>query len=277
MQALCLSYNRPFHFWLTLSSLRLSLGDDYLPYSNIIIFDQSSKFLTRITLNLFAKKGCVVIMSKNNVGMLEGWKQLITKSSSDTVLLIENDWFCNTNNAIWVQDAASILDRSDKASLVKLRRIDDIDNYGKNLPDHQPWTIPVHHRQSGLSATRPCFDVEVSNSGSEVYLVGSTNTGFTFNPILIRRKKFLELITGTEDDENDVTPLRSGENVIDQRWRSNVENVAAVIDGPFSHVGFHNPLNYLWPFPAYIFMFFCRTLRQSLRRRRKSFRSNFSK
>ena len=135
----------------------------------------------------------------------------------------------------------------------------------------------MHHGKSGLSATRLCFDVEDSDSGSEVYVVGSTNTGFTFNPILIRRKKFLELITGTEDDENDVTLLRSGENVIDQRWRSNAENVAAVIDRPFSHIGFHNPLNYLWPFPAYIFMLFDWILRQNLMRLSKSFRSNFSK
>ena len=264
MQVLCLSYNRPFHLWLTLRSLRVSLGDDYLPYSQITIFDQSSRFLTRIVLSMFHKKGCILIKSKNNVGMLEGWKKLVAQSSSDTLLLIENDWFCNTSNADWIKDAVSILDKFDKASFVKLRQIEDIDNYGKNLPEHQPWTIPIHDRQSGLDDAHPCFYKEVSESGSEVFIVGSSNTGFTFNPILIRRQKFIELITGSADDVNDVTPLRSGENIIDQMWRSNSENIAAVIDGPFSHIGFHNPRNYVWPFPAYILLHVLRSLRRLL-------------
>jgi hypothetical protein len=153
-----------------------------------------------------------------------------------------------------MQDAVAILEKSPDVSFVKLRRLDDIDNYGKGLVDHQPWTVTN-------STGTPDFEVVLSLSGSDVYLVQSSNTGFTFNPILIRRTKLLELLSGAVDDPQDLTPLRSGENVLDDRWRSNPRNLAAVIDGPFAHIGFHRRRNYLWPYPLYVIQYVVRSFR----------------
>jgi hypothetical protein len=138
MQVLSLSYNRPFHLWLTQRSLRLSLLAGYLPASQIIIFDQNSGNVTKLILNRLSKLGCQVINSNLNVGMLEGWSRLVANSDSEFLLLLKNDWFCNSSDSRWMQDAVAILEKSPDVSFVKLRRLDDIDNYGKGLVDHQP-------------------------------------------------------------------------------------------------------------------------------------------
>jgi hypothetical protein len=233
----------------------LSFNDQESFYSNVVVFDQNSNFFTRSILRRLDKKGCTIIYSKQNVGMLQGWINLVDSSSSEYLLLIENDWYCNARNSNWVTVAESILDGFSQISFVKLRQLDDVDNYGKGLLEHQPWTI------SKLGIREVDAYVERSTtSGSKFFEVYSSNTGFTFNPILIRRNKFLELIYGAVDDVNDKTPLRSGENVLDERWRSNVENVAAVYDGPFAHTGFHNPINYAILLPVYLLLMFKRKM-----------------
>lgn len=255
MQILCLSLNRPLHLWLTLSSLKLSFDDQELFYSNVIVFDQNSNFVTRSILKRLSKKGCSIVHSKQNVGMLQGWIDLVNLSSSKYLLLMENDWYCNAGNSNWVTDAESILDGFPQISFVKLRQLEDVDNYGKGYVEHQPWTIS----KLGIREVDTYVERSTTN-GSKFFEVFSSNTGFTFNPILIRRHKFLELIYGAVDDVNDKTPLRSGENVLDGRWRSNLENVAAVYDGPFAHTGFHKPINYISLFPIYILFMFKRKL-----------------
>lgn len=256
MQILSLSYNRPLQLWLTHASLRRSL-DHIKPTSgrsSIIIFDQNSRKITQLLLGRLEKKvGHQVIYSDRNIGMLEGWLRLLAESESEFLLLVENDWFCDSSNSRWLEDATSILKQTPDVAMVKLRKLRDVDDYGKGLAEHQPWTV---------AGPKPVlnFEHELTQSGSEFYVVKSLNTGFTFNPILIRRTKLIELLQKTVDDPEDPTPLRSGENVIDRKWRKDSENIAAVLDGPFGHIGFHNRRNYLWPFFPYLFRFVRRTL-----------------
>jgi hypothetical protein len=102
------------------------------------------------------------------------------------------------------------------------------------------------------------IELENLSKSFEYFKVSSEFTGFSLNPILIRRSFLLEILEGASDDSDDATPLRSGENVLDRRWRSNPKNFSASLDGPFRHIGFHNNHNYIWPMPRYILKFIFR-------------------
>ena len=253
-EILALSYDRPLQLLVTHLSIRLSLGRKY-KVTPIRVFDQNSTRCTRLVLRFLHRNSRVQITwSNENIGMLSAWKELVLKSDCDYLLLLENDWFCDATNSSWFEDACTILDSDPELSLVKLRKLMDVDDYGRGLMEHQPWTVVGEKVDNN-------YRVQSARSGNEFFVVSSSFTSFTFNPVLIRREFLVKLLTGAQDDPEDPTPLRSGENVLDERWRGNPRNFAAVLNGPFGHIGFHNRRNYIWPMMAYLLRMISRIYR----------------
>jgi hypothetical protein len=194
--------------------------------------------------------------------MLGAWSNLLDQADSEAayLLLLEDDWFCDSSNGNWLEEARTILDSFPEISFVKLRSLIDEDNYGIGLKEHQPWTVSAPEK-----GPSELFEEITSPSGQEFFKVNSKFTGFTFNPILIRTNRLKSLIQGAGDDLSDPTPLRSGENVLDYRWRADALNVAAVIDGPFKHIGFHNNANFFRILPRYVLRLLVRLTSQAPR------------
>jgi hypothetical protein len=218
-----------------------------------VVLNQNGNRLSQLACKLLSRFNYEILISKTNIGMLEGWKFLSCSSSDDYLLILEDDWFCDSRDPIWLSIGISILEENADVQFVKLRNHDDLDNYGKGRIEHEPWT-------QFQPPKPPDFEVSFTSTGEQFYKISSTFTGFTFNPILIRRRNFVGILGVAQDNPLDPTPLRSGENSLDSIWRSSSENTAAVINGPFKHTGFHNKKNYFWPMPAYVLRYLGRSI-----------------
>lgn len=258
VQALCITWNRPILTAVTLYSLLVCFRQNTEGSPPILVFDQNSKAPTQLALDVVTRRNGRIIRSESNIGMLGAWSNLVDQAESEAsyLLLLEDDWFCDSSNANWLEEARRILDSFPEVAFVKLRSLIDEDNYGIGLKEHQPWTVSAQEEM-----TPELFEKVSSPSGQEFFKVTSQFTGFTFNPILIRKSRLKSLIQGTNDDLSDPTPLRSGENVLDYRWRAEPLNVAAVIDGPFKHIGFHNRANFFRTLPRYVLRLLVRLTR----------------
>jgi hypothetical protein len=208
-----------------------------------ILLDQNSGRKQKNWLEKFVlRENATLICLETNVGIAKAWERLLSQANQDFVLLLENDWFCSTPNAKFLQSALGILERHPEVGFVKLRSLRDKDDWGRDALDHSPWNFPIHE---GSLFTRHREDVEY-------FIVPSSGTSFTLNPILARRTFIEEIRRYFIDNPESSTPLRSGEDGPNMAWRGQTHWKAAVLSkGPFRHTGFYRKRDQVFTLAVY--------------------------
>ena len=77
-----------------------------------------------------------------------------------------------------------------------------------------------------------------SSNSSLFYILKSSDTGFTFNPVIMRFNFYLQSLKYTNEEQIKDLPIeRSGERDLD-KWVRSLPSLAGVLkDGAFSHIG----------------------------------------
>lgn len=230
-----LSWNRPLLLRLTLESLRHALRNTVIPHE-VILLDQGSDRMTRDIIDEHADFIDKPILLKENIGMSQAWQLMFRISNSDYIITLENDWWCDADDDRWLREAVRIMDDHPDIEFLKLRRIHD-GQYGTGDIHTEPWTVrpfPRHIVQVGRLEGQPRW-----------YQAPSPYGCFTFNPVIMRRSFREEIAHTYEDDPNNVTPLRSGEDRPTAYWASQRGRWSGtLIHGPFRHIGFMSALQH---------------------------------
>lgn len=231
-----ISYGRPLLLKLTLESLKLSLKGCDLKVE-VILLDQNSDVLTKSIIKEHYDFIDQVVFLKDNVGISEAWNLMYALSSGKTILPIENDWFCNSKNANWLSHAYEILESDPALAFVKLRKLHDR-QMGYGRLDSEPWTVKPF--PSDVITIK-----QLPSDGSAYYITESAYSCFTFNPVLMKRIFRNEFADYYKDDPDNVTPLRSGEDLPSKMWRRQYQwKSAALTKGPFVHMGFYRSIEF---------------------------------
>lgn len=249
--------NRPIRSLMTIRAAVLALEKVAVSW-DFKILDQASGPFTRFILRQLSKDGRIsVVFLNKNIGMAQGWKLLIEDPHDDLYLMLENDWFCVDSKALGV----GIREIKSDSSLwiVKLRSLNDIDNFGKDSPFHSPYNV---HGFEDKYESR-FYSQKVG------HIISSEWTDFTFNPILFESKVRELLLNSLADNPESQNRERSGESVIDAKWRDLRLARALVLDGDFYHTGFYDKSAWLTRFPFYVLTWLKSEL-QSFRSRMKS-------
>ncbi len=259
LSILILSWDRPRALELTMSSVIHSLRNSKIE-KEIIILDQNSGFKAKEIIAKWKSQFDRTILLNENIGITQGWNELFNNSKGKYILPLENDWFCDAESDYWLVSAIEILESNKKIGFVKLRKVNDKDDYGHQKLEHSPWTLGVKGK--------PYFTLLRLPNGAYYFTASPKNIGFTYNPILMSRT-FREYIHDSFNDNlDDITPLRSGENEVDKFWRSQKEYFGATLKfGPFKHIGFHNLHDKLIIMPIYISKHFVRLARNYIIRK----------
>jgi GT2 family glycosyltransferase len=224
-----LSMNRPALLSLTLSSVLRALAKSTLNFE-IVLLDNGSNKQTLAVIEQYESRITKAIFCGENTGMGNGWSTLAANSSAEYFLTLENDWWCGRTTDKWLQDAIEILDTYNKIGLVKLRSIGDSNPHGYAEKHYRPWSkLRMDHVSQGFANGRPFEHAE------------STETSFTFNPVLVRRELISSLSAAFVDEWNGEQYLLSTENRVNHAWQTqNLWRAAALLRGPFHHIGFHS-------------------------------------
>lgn len=225
-----ISWNRPFLLELTLSSLFNSIKNSSLAIE-VVILDQGSQQQTLEILNRFLPSIDKVIFLKENIGIAKAFEKLYEASSGEFIITLENDWWCNASNDEWLKDAVEIFKSGPhNLAFLKLRKLFDR-QYGLGSLLHEPWSVKPF--------PDAIVEKKIFEGKKSYYQVSAPYNCYTFNPIIIR-KSFRELIAPSYKDLSDnLTPLRSGEELPQKFWQSQTEWVSGtLLNGPFTHAGF---------------------------------------
>ena len=235
-----LTYKRPIHFFVTVISLRLLLGRESGRVKLNVFLQELNHFKKLLIGSLFPN--CTIYVSNKNVGMLAGWQYLSSISERPIVFLLEDDWIAlkNIKKSLKISLQAIIAGELD---FVKLRLINDFDDYGFGKIDSCPWTL------NGCE--------NLYSEREDYFLTDNKTVNFTFNPSLMPTSLFKTLVSELLDDESDPTPLRSGENQVITRWRLlHKLKVGQLKHGCFSHIGFHSRRHYVTRLPQIIYLLY---------------------
>ena len=238
---------------LTLRSLNnaISARDDLVSATYILDQNSGSRQVNWLRKFITERNGRV-ISKPSNVGIAKAWAELLKLVNTEFVMLLENDWFCDSDSATFISDALKILSKHNDVGFVKMRSLRDRDDWGRHSTEHSPWNFPDQEGTLFVQA-------EIGNL--EYFVCIPQGTSFTLNPILARRTFLESLADNFIDNPLSTTPLKSGEDLPDAAWRGQRDWKAAVLkDGPFRHIGFIRKRDKYLTLHTYRLKFYCRLL-----------------
>lgn len=249
------NWKRPLLLLLTVLSVRISLRSSQVNVSYIVI-DQEPSYLTRKIIQLLPATKTKIIEEKS-IGMGGAWSVLLEASTAEYILLLENDWWCDTRNSSWLDDAVRSLEVERTIGAVRLRRIGDVDDCGAGKLHHAPWTVkplPDTVQRTKLSAK------------VEAFLCRPQNMSFSFNPTIFRRSIITRFAHLLYEDQTSSGWTRNSEDRVDPAWRGQEDFAVAILaNGPFRHAGFYSRRNYFLRLPIYTLVTLSRWLRMLFR------------
>ncbi|WKZ30353.1 MAG: glycosyltransferase [Candidatus Dojkabacteria bacterium] len=251
-----ISWNRPWLLKLTLDSLRNSLKGTQVPYE-VIVYDQRSDFETRNILRDYFDIIDKVVNNPVNDGMAQAWVTMYSLSNAEYIVPIENDWLCDAHSDRWLEHALEIMQKEPDIAFIKLRAIHDR-QFGNGSINHEPWTVKPF----------PADIVEIGelSDGKKYYAAAAQYNCFTFNPVLMRKEFRDEFDKYYKDNANNYDPLRSGEDLPQEKWREqNKWKSASLTDGPFRHIGFNELKEHAFYLPQFLVRHFINGVRVILR------------
>ncbi|GEM_PF-3560055 len=224
-----ITWDRPWLLDFTLSSLKNSLKHSPIK-REIIILDQNSLPDTKEVIRKYSHFIDKVITMPTNVGMAKAWVKLYGISVGEYIIPIENDWWCDTKNDNWLRHALEVLKSNTQIAFIKLRAIKDR-QYGLESLQHEPWSVSPFPKE--------IVDIQKTADGTNYYVADSKYNCFTFNPLLMRREFRDEFDQYYQDNALNKSPLRSGEDLPQAKWREQSKwRGASLTNGPFKHIGF---------------------------------------
>lgn len=225
-------WKRPFQLFFTLFFLNLYFIQNKIDYK-IFLFQQGNNLTIKFVLFLFKRRIFYYYNSSHNIGIVKAKKILaenilLNNFHHETIVLqLEDDWLlCNYNK--WLLDSLKLLNQNSNIQYIKLRVNFDQDDFSSSNYLISPWNF------ENLDIKYYIHSIE----NTLFYILKSKNTGFTFNP-LIMRLKFFFLVNSNISEENveGLSIERSGERDIDE-WVRNFNCEAAVLcSGAFRHLG----------------------------------------
>jgi len=186
-----------------------------------------------------------LIMKSHNLGMASGWQTLIESIDTEYVILLENDWWCSQTDGTWFLDAVAIIQHDSEVGVVKMRATPDHDHCGSGKEQYAPWTIkPI---PTDIVEERDIPD------GPSYFYVPSSHTGFSFNPVLVRRRWLSNALASLGHPTPSSSPRISDEDAVDAQWRSQQIYGAAILKpGAFRHTGFYSKYRRIFTLPNYV-------------------------
>jgi len=226
-----LVWNRARLTKLTLDSIIRVLPNKSISWE-INILDQASDEQTLVMLETFTNLHSNINLYKSdrNIGMTNGWINLLQKSHGIFILNLENDWFCDTYSSKFIIESILILHNNDDIKFVKSRHLEDQDNFGYNIPTHSPWNF--NNLDKNIVA-------KYNLNNYSFFKVFAPYTSYTFNPVIMKKSFAITASKYFMDNPSNPTPLRSGEDAVDTWWRSTQFYCAVLTPGVFKHTGFY--------------------------------------
>jgi glycosyltransferase involved in cell wall biosynthesis len=224
-----ISWNRPWLLKFTLDSLRNSLKGTQVSHE-IIVYDQNSDFETKVIIRDNYDIIDKVVNSQSNNGMAKAWVAMYSLSDGEFIVPIENDWWCDASSDRWLEHALEIMQKEPDIAFIKLRALFDR-QYGHGSINHEPWSVKPFPKD--------IVEINELSDGKTYYAAASQYNCFTFNPVLMRKEFREEFDPYYQDNANNYDPLRSGEDLPQEKWREQSKwKSASLTDGPFRHTGF---------------------------------------